>query len=101
MNNCTHGENISFYDVPLVKVCDVRFDLAEIRWVLKDATGMKLPPPARTTTDLKGQAPETMERSGRTALRDRQLGVGDLNVFLILVAIMFTIMQVGRDPPSF
>ena len=32
--------------------------LAEIRWVLKDATGIKLPPPARTTTDLKGQALE-------------------------------------------
>jgi hypothetical protein len=29
--------------------------LQEIRWVLKDAAGMELPPPARKTIDLEGR----------------------------------------------
>jgi hypothetical protein len=29
--------------------------LQEIRWVLKDTTGMDLPPPARKTIDLEGR----------------------------------------------
>jgi Arc/MetJ-type ribon-helix-helix transcriptional regulator len=30
-------------------------NLQEIRWILKDATGIDLPPPARKTIDLEGR----------------------------------------------
>jgi hypothetical protein len=30
-------------------------NLQEIRWVLKDTTGIELPPPARKTVDLEGR----------------------------------------------
>ena len=30
-------------------------NLQEIRWVLKDAAGVELPPPARKTIDLEGR----------------------------------------------
>jgi hypothetical protein len=31
-------------------------NLQEIRWVLKDVTGVDLPPPARKTIDLEGRS---------------------------------------------
>jgi hypothetical protein len=44
-------------------------NLQEIRWVLKDISGMELPPPARKTIDLEGRV---VKDGVRTALRDRQ-----------------------------
>jgi hypothetical protein len=50
-------------------------NLAEIRWVLKDTTGIDLPPPARKTIDLEGR---TAKDGVRKALRDRQLALAEL-----------------------
>src|SRR6202045_5215603 len=50
-------------------------NLQEIRWVLKDITGMDLPPPARKTIDLEGRV---VKDGVRTALRDRQLALAEL-----------------------
>ena len=50
-------------------------NLAEIRWVLKDTTGMELPPPARKTIDLEGRI---VKDGVRKALRDRQLALAEL-----------------------
>jgi hypothetical protein len=44
-------------------------NLQEIRWVLKDVTGVDLPPPARKTIDLEGRL---VKDGVRTALRDHQ-----------------------------
>jgi hypothetical protein len=44
-------------------------NLQEIRWVIKDITGIELPPPARKTIDLEGRV---VKDGVRTALRDRQ-----------------------------
>jgi hypothetical protein len=50
-------------------------NLAEIRWVVKDTTGIELPPPARKTIDLEGR----IVRDGvKKALRDRQLALAEL-----------------------
>src|ERR1700738_502869 len=46
--------------------------LREIRWVLKDAAGMELPPPARKTIDLEGRL---VKDAVRKALRERQTGL--------------------------
>jgi hypothetical protein len=52
-----------------------RENLAEIRWELKDTTGIKLPPPARKTIDLEGR----IAKDGvKKALRDRQLALAEL-----------------------
>jgi hypothetical protein len=49
-------------------------NLQEIRWVLKDAAGVKLPPPAKKTIDLEGRLVKDGVRKaltqGRTALAD-------------------------------
>jgi hypothetical protein len=50
-------------------------NLQELRWVLLDSAGMKLPPPAKKTTDLKGKADQrgTSEKpsgSGQNALHE-------------------------------
>jgi hypothetical protein len=50
-------------------------NLQEIRWVLKDITGIDLPPPARKTIDLEGRL---VKDGVRTALRDRQLALAEL-----------------------
>ena len=50
-------------------------NLQEIRWVLKDAAGVELPPPARKTIDLEGRI---VKDGVRKALKDRQLAVDDL-----------------------
>jgi len=50
-------------------------NLQELRWVLKDVTGMELPPPARKTIDLEGRL---VKDGVRTALRDRQLALAEL-----------------------
>jgi hypothetical protein len=50
-------------------------DLQEIRWVLKDTTGMDLPPPARKTIDLEGRL---VKDGVRKAIRDRQTALSDL-----------------------
>src|SRR5271157_4971864 len=42
-------------------------NLQEIRWVLKDAIGVDLPPPARKTIDLEGRT-----------VKDRQLALEEL-----------------------
>jgi hypothetical protein len=49
--------------------------LQEIRWVLKDVTGVDLPPPARKTIDLEGRL---VKDGVRTALRDRQDALSEL-----------------------
>jgi len=49
--------------------------LQEIRWVLKDAARMDLPPPARKKIDLEGRI---VKDGVRKALMDRQLVLGDL-----------------------
>jgi|SRR6202040_3352212 hypothetical protein len=50
-------------------------NLQEIRWVLKDVTGMELPPPATKTIDLEGRL---VKDGVRTALRDRQDALSEL-----------------------
>jgi len=50
-------------------------NLQEIRWVLKDTTGIELPPPARKSIDLEGRV---VKDGVRKALRDRQLGLTEL-----------------------
>jgi hypothetical protein len=50
-------------------------NLQEIRWVLKDVTGMELPPPARKTIDLEGRI---VKDGVRKAIQDRQIVLADL-----------------------
>src|SRR6202011_1291769 len=50
-------------------------NLAEIRWVLKDAARLELPPPARKTIDLEGRI---VKDGVKKALRDRQLALAEL-----------------------
>jgi hypothetical protein len=50
-------------------------NLQEIRWVLKDITGIDLPPPARKTIDLEGRL---VKDGVRTVLRDRQEALSEL-----------------------
>jgi hypothetical protein len=47
----------------------------EIRWVIKDITGVDLPPPARKTIDLEGRV---VKNGVRTPLRDRQEAMSEL-----------------------
>lgn len=49
--------------------------LQEIRWVLKDAAGMDLPPAARKTIDLEGRL---VKDAVRKTLKDRQNALTDL-----------------------
>jgi hypothetical protein len=44
-------------------------NLQEIRWILKDATGINLPPPARKTIDLEGRV---VKEGVRKIVNDRQ-----------------------------
>src|ERR1700722_19729784 len=50
-------------------------NLQELRWVLKDTTGIELPPPARKTIDLEGRI---VKDGVKKALRDRQLALAEL-----------------------
>ena len=50
-------------------------NLQEIRWVLKDAAGVELPPAARKTIDLEGRI---VKDGVRKTLTDRQLTLDDL-----------------------
>jgi hypothetical protein len=50
-------------------------NLQEIRWVLTDVCGIKLPPPARKTIDLEGRL---VKDGVRTALRNRQEALSEL-----------------------
>jgi hypothetical protein len=50
-------------------------NLQEIRWVLKDAGGLDLPPPARKTIDLEGRI---VKDGVRKAVKDRQLALEEL-----------------------
>jgi hypothetical protein len=50
-------------------------NLAELRWVIKDTTGIELPPPARKTIDLEGRI---VKDGVKKALRDRQLALAEL-----------------------
>src|SRR6202049_2298711 len=50
-------------------------NLQELRWVLKDAARMELPPPARKTIDLEGRI---VKDGVKKALRDRQLALTEL-----------------------
>ena|ERR1700730_4999570 len=50
-------------------------NLQEIRWVLKDAAGLELPPPARKTIDLEGRL---VKDGVRKAIKDRQIVLTDL-----------------------
>jgi hypothetical protein len=49
--------------------------LQEIRWVLKDSTGVELPAAARKTIDLEGRV---VKDAIRKALKDRQDALTDL-----------------------
>jgi exonuclease V gamma subunit len=49
--------------------------LQEIRWVLKDMTGIEAPRPARKTIDLEGRV---VKEAVRNALQDRQRALTDL-----------------------
>jgi hypothetical protein len=49
--------------------------LQEIRWVLKDVTGMELPPASRKTIDLEGRV---VKEGVRKSLKDRQIILTDL-----------------------
>jgi hypothetical protein len=50
-------------------------NLQELRWVLKDAAGMELPPPARKTIDLEGRI---IKDGVRKALMERQSALTDI-----------------------
>jgi hypothetical protein len=50
-------------------------NLQEIRWVLQDSAGMKLPPPARKTIDLEGRV---VKDGVRKAITDRQNALHEL-----------------------
>lgn len=50
-------------------------DLQEIRWVLKDPTGIELPPPAKKTIDLEGRI---VKDGVRKVVKDRQQALVDL-----------------------
>jgi hypothetical protein len=52
-----------------------RENLREIRWVVKDTTGIEFPPPARKTIDLEGRI---VKDGVRKALRERQLALTEL-----------------------
>src|SRR5438105_3496046 len=47
----------------------------EIRWILKDATGIDLPAPARKTIDLEGRV---VKEGVRNIVNDRQLALQNL-----------------------
>jgi hypothetical protein len=50
-------------------------NLQELRWVLQDSAGMKLPPPAKKRIDLEGR----LNKDGvRKAIRDRQNALHEL-----------------------
>jgi hypothetical protein len=51
-------------------------NLQEIRWVLKDVTGIELPAPARKTIDLEGRI---VKDGVRKAVKNRQLALEELN----------------------
>src|SRR5277367_484294 len=50
-------------------------NLQELRWVLQDSAGMKLPPPARKTIDLEGRA---VKDGVRKAITDRHNALHEL-----------------------
>src|ERR1700754_740917 len=50
-------------------------NLQEIRWVLKDSTGIELPPPAKKTIDLEGWI---VKDGVRKVVKDRQQALVDL-----------------------
>jgi hypothetical protein len=50
-------------------------NLQEIRWMIKDATGIELPPPKRRTIDLEGQM---VKDGARRVVRDHQTALSDL-----------------------
>src|ERR1700745_1349737 len=50
-------------------------NLQEIRWVLKEATGIDLPPPARKTIDLEGRV---VKEGVRKIVKDRQVALQNL-----------------------
>ena len=50
-------------------------NLQEIRWILKDATGVDLPMAARKTIDLEGRV---VKDGVRKIVKDRQLALHDL-----------------------
>ena len=50
-------------------------NLQEIRWILKDATGIDLPAPARKTIDLEGRV---VKEGVRKIVNDRQLALQNL-----------------------
>ena len=50
-------------------------NLQEIRWILKDATGIDLPAPARKTIDLEGRV---LKEGVRKIVNDRQLALQNL-----------------------
>ena len=50
-------------------------NLQEIRWVLKDAAGVELPPPARKTIALEGR---TIKDGVGKTVKDRHLALNEL-----------------------
>jgi hypothetical protein len=63
------------WSYPALRAKRASENLAEIRWVLKDAARMELPPPARKTIDLEGRI---VKDGVKKALRDRQLALTEL-----------------------
>jgi len=49
--------------------------LQELRWVLQDSAGMKLPPPGKKTIDLEGRL---IKDGVRKAIQDRQNSLHEL-----------------------
>jgi hypothetical protein len=50
-------------------------NLQELRWVLKDAAGIELPPPARKTIDLEGRLVKDGVRKALTQRREALEGL--------------------------
>ena len=50
-------------------------NLQELRWVLQDSAGMKLPPPAKKTIDMEGKL---IKDGVRKAIQDRQNALSEL-----------------------
>jgi hypothetical protein len=52
-------------------------NLQELRWVLKDAAGIELPPPARKTIDLEGRLVKDGVRKALTQRREALEGLSE------------------------
>jgi hypothetical protein len=72
--------------------------LQEIRWVLQDSAGMKLPPPAKKTIDLEGRV---LKDGVRKAIADRQSALHELvHAITSIVSFLRANRSLSRAPTT-